>query len=62
MIKAAVINNENRPTKNKTSANFSYFNPNAVVLRIDKNDKMQLNINENIANAVNSSINDAAFI
>lgn len=61
-MRAAVIKREDSPMKNKISANFSYFNPNKVVLRIDRNDRIQLNINENMANAVNSSINDAAFI
>jgi hypothetical protein len=62
VINPAVTKSEDKPTKNKISANFSYLGPNAVVLRIDRKDKMQLNINENMANEVNSSINDAAFI
>jgi hypothetical protein len=62
VISTAVTNSENSPIKNKKSANFSYLMPSAVVLRIDRKDRIQLNINENMANAVNSSITDAAFI
>ena len=59
---AAVKKREPKPIKNKISAYFSYFWPNEVVLRMAKKDKMQLNINENIAKAVSSSISVAAFI
>lgn len=62
VIRVAVTKRDESPTKNKTSAYFSYFIPISVLLRMAKKDKMQLNINENIANAVNSSINVAAFI
>lgn len=61
-MSTAVIKSDERPIKNRTSAYFSYRIPNSLLLRMAKKDKMQLNINEKIANAVNSSINVALFI
>lgn len=62
MIRPAVTKRHDNPTKNKRSAYFSYFSPNTVLLRIARKERMQLNINENMANAVSSSIKVAAFI
>ena len=58
----AVIKRDDSPMKNKTSAYFSYLCPIPLAFRMDKKDKIQLDIKNRMAKAVKSSIRVAAFI